>query len=206
VTALGRWFRPPRHVLTLFLGVTGSLSLAMGWLGWQLVAPDRALASQRRQERLDNAGETAVASLRKGLEDLAQRLELLSKLPAAAAPAAFAGQASTLGGGAALILADDRAFDAWPAGILLYYPHSALGRSTLAATRAGDRVSGKRWRFENDGTYTGTVAVDVMEGPTTRFRIPADAGPGDTIHIIAEGNDDGALPLTRHARAVVTVE
>jgi len=30
VASLGRWFRPPRYVLTLFLGVTGALSLTMG--------------------------------------------------------------------------------------------------------------------------------------------------------------------------------
>jgi len=36
--SLGHWLRPPRHVVTLFLGVTGSLLLAMGWLAWQLIA------------------------------------------------------------------------------------------------------------------------------------------------------------------------
>jgi hypothetical protein len=36
-------------------------------------------------------------------------------------------------------------------------------------------------------------------------RIPVDAKPGDTIHVIAEASDDGKLPLTRYARAVVTV-
>jgi signal transduction histidine kinase len=147
VTALGRWFRPPRHVLALFLGVTGALSLAMGWLAWQLIAQDRTVASQRRQERLENAGETAVASLRKGLEDLAQRLELLSRLPAAAGPPGFARQASMLGGDAALILADDRAFDAWPADILLYYPDAALGRGTLGTTPAAF-ADGEALEFE----------------------------------------------------------
>jgi hypothetical protein len=43
------------------------------------------------------------------------------------------------------------------------------------------------------------------DGPTT-LRIPADAKSGDTIHIIAEATDDGTLPLTRYARAVVTVK
>jgi hypothetical protein len=47
-------------VLTLFLGVTGMLSLAMGWLAWQLIAQDRALAAQRAQERLENAAETVA--------------------------------------------------------------------------------------------------------------------------------------------------
>ena len=38
VASLGRWFRPPRHVLTLSLGVTGALSLTIGWLVWLLIA------------------------------------------------------------------------------------------------------------------------------------------------------------------------
>jgi len=70
----------------------------------------------------------------------------------------------------------------------------------------GDKVSVKWWRFDNNGTYTGAVTLDAAEGPTTTFRIPADAKAGDTIHIIAEANDDRTLSLTRYARAVVTVK
>jgi hypothetical protein len=70
----------------------------------------------------------------------------------------------------------------------------------------GDKVSVKWWRFENNGTYTGAMTLDTSEGPTTSFRIPSDAEPGDTIHIIAEANDNGTLSLTRYARAVVTVK
>ena len=126
--APGRWFRPPRHVLTLFLGVTGSLSLAMGWLAWQLIAQDRALAAQRTQERLDNAAEAAVTAIRYGLDGLAQRLDALSTLPPGEVPAGFAEQVSRLGDDVALILARDRTFDVWPAGRLVYYPPTALRR------------------------------------------------------------------------------
>ena len=64
----------------------------------------------------------------------------------------------------------------------------------------------KWWRFDNNGTYAGAVTLDAAEGPTTTFRIPADAKAGDTIHIIAEANDDRTLSLTRYAHAVVTVK
>ncbi len=128
----GSWLRPPRHVLTLFLGVTGSLSLAMGWLAWQLVTQDRALAAQRTQERLDNASDIAVASVRHGLDDLAQRLEAFFRLAAARAEAQIAEQASMLGDDAVLILAGDRTFDAWPAGRLTFYPVSVLDRHPAA--------------------------------------------------------------------------
>ena len=131
--SLGHWLRPPRHVLTLFLGVTGCLSLAMGWLAWQLIAQDRALAAQRTQERLDNAADTAVAAVRLGLEDLAQRLDAIAKLPPGAALAQFAEQAAVFGDDAALIVAGDRTFDAWPAGRLVFYPLPALQRSAPAS-------------------------------------------------------------------------
>ena len=133
MTALGRWFRPPRHVLALFLGVTACLSLAMGWLAWQLIAQDRALAARRTQERLDNAADAAVAGLRRDLDDLAQRLDTLSKLDPAATSAEAARQAALLGDDVVLILADDRTFDAWPAGRLSYYPHSAPRRIAPAS-------------------------------------------------------------------------
>jgi len=80
---------------------------------------------------------------------------------------------------------------------------------SLAATTKdpdGNKAIVKWWRFENNGTYAGAVTLDTTEGPTTSVRIPADAKPGDTIHIIAEATDDGKLSLTRYARAVVTVE
>jgi hypothetical protein len=80
---------------------------------------------------------------------------------------------------------------------------------TLSATTKdpdGNRVSVKWWRFDNNGTYPGAITLDTTEGLTTSFRVPADAKPGDTIHIVAEATDNGALPLTRYARAVLTVK
>jgi len=145
--SLGHWLRPPRHVLTLFLGVMGSLLLALGWLAWQLVFQEQALAAQRTQERLDHAAETAVATLRHGLDDVLQQLGSLSRLPPDAAPAGFAGQAATLGEDAALVSAGGRAFDAWPAGRLLYYPLPALGRESPAAA-AGQFAAAEALEFQ----------------------------------------------------------
>jgi hypothetical protein len=36
--------------------------------------------------------------------------------------------------------------------------------------------------------------------------VPADAQPGQTIHVILEGSDCGAPALTRYQRVVVTVQ
>lgn len=100
-----------------------------------------------------------------------------------------------------------------------HYPTVTLKRSqvsgrpgdlvTLSASTTdpdGDKVSVKWWRFDGNGTYAGAVTLETTDGPTTSFRIPADARAGDTIHIIAEASDAATLSLTRYARAVVTVK
>ena len=92
--------------------------------------------------------------------------------------------------------------DAKPSG----RPGDVLSLSASAKDPDGNAVTLKWWRFDNNGTYAGAVTLDTTDGPSTSFRIPADAKPGDTIHIVAEANDDGRLPLTRYARAIVTVK
>ena len=59
---LSRWFRAPRYLLTLFLGIMQVLAATLGWLGWRLLEQDRALESQRAQEQLDNAADLLGAS------------------------------------------------------------------------------------------------------------------------------------------------
>ena len=84
-------------------------------------------------------------------------------------------------------------------------PGEAVSLSATTKDPDNNKVSVKWFRFENNGTYAGAVTLDTAEGATTSFTIPADAKPGDTIHIVAEATDDGALALTRYARAIVTV-
>ncbi len=132
----GSWFRPPRHVLTLFLGVTGALSVAMAWLAWQLMAGDQAVAAQRAQGRLDNAAETAVATLRHGLDDIAARLDTLSTRPIGEAPADLSAQAPGLENDAVLILIGDRTVDVWPDNRLVYLPAC---RASAPGGRGDDR-------------------------------------------------------------------
>ena len=85
-------------------------------------------------------------------------------------------------------------------------PGEVVSLSVTTKDPDGDKVSIKWWQFENNGTYTGTITLDSTEGLITSFRIPADAKPGATIHIIAEASDNATLSLTRYARAVVTVK
>ncbi len=60
---LNQRFRPPRHLLMLFLVTTLVLALALGWLSWRLLQQDRALESQRIQERLQQVAPLTLLGL-----------------------------------------------------------------------------------------------------------------------------------------------
>lgn len=64
----------------------------------------------------------------------------------------------------------------------------------------GNMVTYKWWQYFEVDTYAGKV--DVTNGT---FTVPADAHPGDTIHIIVEGSDNGVPQLKNYQRIVVTV-
>jgi hypothetical protein len=69
----------------------------------------------------------------------------------------------------------------------------------------GNRLYYSWWQYREPGTYKGSVVVKDSDKGLASIVIPADAKPGDTIHIIAEVTDDGKPPLTRYARVIVTV-
>jgi signal transduction histidine kinase len=64
---LWEWFRPPRAVLTLFIALMSVCALALGWLGWQVLVQDQMVEVQRRQERLENAADRAMATMEQTL-------------------------------------------------------------------------------------------------------------------------------------------
>jgi hypothetical protein len=69
----------------------------------------------------------------------------------------------------------------------------------------GDRLSFSWWQYREPGTYKGEVPVRDADKATASIQIPADAKPGDTIHLIAEVTDSGKPPLTRYTRVIITV-
>lgn len=62
------------------------------------------------------------------------------------------------------------------------------------------------WQYNDAGTYPGDVTFSAPASLTTTFRVPDDAQPGQTIHIILEATDDGVPPLTRYQRVIITVQ
>jgi signal transduction histidine kinase len=120
--SLSLWFRSPRYLLTLFLAIMLVLAASLSWLSWWLLKQDRALESQRIQERLDNAADLIAASLlHKFSESRDQFTSLLTLSDSDLA--ARASELSSQGAGTALIVVfRPQAVDAYPRAALLYYP------------------------------------------------------------------------------------
>lgn len=120
--ALSLWFTSPRYLLALFLVVMLVLGISLGWLGWRFLEQDRALESQRIQERLENAADLIAASL---LHSVSESRDQISGV-LAASPSELNARASGVldrGTGSAILLVfHSQAIDVYPPGSLLYYP------------------------------------------------------------------------------------
>jgi hypothetical protein len=66
-------------------------------------------------------------------------------------------------------------------------------------------VTVKWWQYKDAGTYPGDITFSTPTALKTTFRVPDDANPGQTIHVILEATDDGTPPLTRYQRVIITV-
>jgi hypothetical protein len=78
----------------------------------------------------------------------------------------------------------------------------------LAATVSdpdGDSVAVRWWQYAEADGYAGMATFADSTSAATEVRVPADAKPGDTLHLILEATDDGVPALTRYRRVVVTV-
>jgi hypothetical protein len=62
------------------------------------------------------------------------------------------------------------------------------------------------WQDNVAGTYPGDVRFSDQAALSTTFRVPNDAQPGHTIHVILEATDNGTPPLTRYQRLIVRIQ
>ena len=76
--SLREWFRPPRHLLALFVAVIVLPAIALAWLAWRTIEQDKALERQRLQERLETAAGTVVTGLSLRLDELSRQVPLLA--------------------------------------------------------------------------------------------------------------------------------
>jgi hypothetical protein len=68
------------------------------------------------------------------------------------------------------------------------------------------RLTYKWWQYEDADTYPGSVQIADAGNENASLIVPADAQPGQTIHIICEVTDTGTPPLTHYQRVVMTIE
>jgi hypothetical protein len=61
------------------------------------------------------------------------------------------------------------------------------------------------WEYTDADTYAGKITIDNAAAPDASFVVPADAKPGDTIHVIMDVKDQGTPSISRYQRVVVTV-
>jgi signal transduction histidine kinase len=107
------WFRPPRHVLAVFLVVAVVSAGALGSLAWLLLKQDAALDLQYQQGRFEQAVDRAAVIMQRALVGLEAQAG-----PGAAANGPLAKNVSIVSIG----LLGPHAVSVRPAGSLLYFP------------------------------------------------------------------------------------
>jgi signal transduction histidine kinase len=108
---LREWFRPPRHLLALFVAVIALPAMALAWLAWRTFEQDKALERQRLQERLETAATTIVTGLSVRLDELSRQVPLLAVATNVSLP-----------DDSVLLTVGDGAMTDSPPGRLLYVP------------------------------------------------------------------------------------
>lgn len=109
--SLASWFQPSHRILAAFLSLMLILGGALGWLGWRLLAQERALEKQRIQERLEQAADRIALALQRGLYDFELYLNFLPGPDANDPPP-----------GVAVVIQDGVGFAVYPPDRLLFYP------------------------------------------------------------------------------------
>jgi hypothetical protein len=69
----------------------------------------------------------------------------------------------------------------------------------------GNAVTWNWWQYFDADTYAGKITIDDATTAAASFVVPADAKPGDTIHVIMDVKDQGTPSISRYQRVVVTV-
>jgi signal transduction histidine kinase len=109
---VSQWFRAPRQLMVLFLGIVLALAGAQAWLSWRILEQDRDLENRRVQERLAQGEELIRTALLRRLSEAEEQLSGLLAGSAAVAPGDGALVVVFRAEGVALHLGD----------LLLYYP------------------------------------------------------------------------------------
>jgi signal transduction histidine kinase len=126
MTPLREWLRPPKSLLLILFLLTLVSVSALAWFGFKLLAQDRAVQAQQRQDRLEQAADRIAATLRGTLAETGELLSAwLSVPPPPGKPE-----------DGILLIGDGSAVAAYPAERLLFYPVSQNDPEAPAAVFA----------------------------------------------------------------------
>ena len=133
------WFRPPQHLLVLFLGTILVPSAGLAWLGWRLVQQDRAVETQHVRDRLESSVDLIASELRQTLSDIEERLSRFSSLPVPGLDETASEYAAALSDDALVVVFLPEAVHAYPSHRLIYYPALATSKEPpISAFAAGE--------------------------------------------------------------------
>lgn len=116
------WFRPPRHLLVIFLGTTFAFLGTIAWLGWRSLQLDNAVEAQRVRDQLDNSTDLVAAEIRQTLTDVDGELARLSVLRDDNLDDAALAFSQGLGEDSLIVVFEAAGVRAFPSQRLLYRP------------------------------------------------------------------------------------
>ena len=140
----GQWFRPPRHLLMLFLAIMLVLAATLGWLSWRLLQQDRALENQRTQERLDNAADLIGAALLRKLSEAEDQFTGLLDRSDSELETRISRLVDPAFGTALVAVLRPQGVDVYPRTGVIYYPSLPANKEPPASVFA----SGEAFEFQ----------------------------------------------------------
>ncbi len=140
------WFRPPRHLLVLYVLLTLVPSMLLLAFGWRLLQQDVEL-EQQADARREEAADVFVAALERAITATEQKL---------ADPEAFRFLATTPD--SISVAFSEGQLEALPHGRLLYYPLASPGSDAPVAARAAALIAAAR-DLRKSGEYDAALTV-----------------------------------------------
>ena len=166
-------FRSATRLFAIFVVVTTALAAALAWVSWRLIAQDRELERQRRQDRLGQVLDTVAAGLLRHLSEHEQRVARLAATPAEDLVRAVSAAGRDLGDASGFVVLDDRRILASPEGRVLFFPAVSSVPEADAATFAGGELAEFRRRdfqaaLHAYSTLLGSTDASVRAGALLR--------------------------------------
>lgn len=83
-------------------------------------------------------------------------------------------------------------------------PGQLVQLAGMASDPDGNQLAIRWWQYLEAGTYPKKAEIQNSTTLNPSLLVPADAVTGQTIHVILQVTDNGAPPLTRYQRVVIT--